>query len=213
MQATYVSKPGMGRLSDGGREERVRRGREEYVFKEEGEFSSELLRGFKSHPFLLTFSFLFRHMKLPHVWQGNYSLKPTAFLAFFPLFLTVDWSHATKAHSRGLSSICLRGNGNMRQCEGREQNVEESRSRGSLGATGVQLTKTKAEGRSTSAQTWVYRITVCIWPPRSRIAASKSGVGIFAGHRVLSTGQLTLFRNAGGRTAVALIQMLMLHNL
>lgn len=74
------------------------------------------------------------------------------------------------------------------------------------------ISREQSQRREEQAQTWVYPLTVCIWPPQSRIATLKCGTGISAARHVQSTGQLILCRNEDGRPDVVLTQLLMLHN-
>lgn len=70
--------------------------------------------------------------------------------------------------------------------------------------------------RSLKHKQWVYRLTVCIRPPRFRTGTSPCGTGTSAGPRAPSTGPSTSCRNAGGRPDVLSVQMLLmlliLHN-
>ena len=124
--------------------------------------------------------------------------------------------HASEAHRGGFSSVGPRVDGNPERRGARGERAPEPRSGGARGGRGgLHLKPPKKEGKrenNRQPQTWVYRRAVCIRPPWSRIASSRCGTGVSAGHRAPSTGPSTSCRNAGGRPDVLSSQMLLLHN-
>lgn len=68
-------------------------------------------------------------------------------LPFFTLYL-FDWWHDAETHRGGLSSFCLRVNGNLVWCEGRGESARQPGSSGAPGGGGRGgLVENKAEGR------------------------------------------------------------------
>lgn len=166
--------------------------------------------GFESN---LVFNYL--RAALQTAWNWGASLRKWLFkthTALTPLSLlhslhVLDWRHVAETHRGGLSSVCPCVNGNPALGEERGESAQKPRSSGAPGgeAKGI-LVENKSKRNRKQSQTWVYRLTLCICPPRSMIGTSKCVTGISAGLRAPSTGPSTSCRNAGGRPDVLLIQ-------